>query len=654
MGTDRIIIAIREEANGNPTIAFPKVCGFFKENGAFATSSICDLFPERGEVFLHIEKCHGYLPDKGAYGIYTCEERNTDRNARWSVVHVGNDLCEVITLPTDVTSLMAISNWIENRFTGKLQPIFCGSNEVFLSAPSLGLVGPVELESTGYFKPSQAVKLFRNTSIHTIPNGPAFLLKPQLPIGASVKITKKEAAKTLIHRLWKLRTLKWLSRDNTRELAETLLAYKDLPGIDWVKDDLQMALANAGTLEAIKEDICNLLLQNPTIQNDIEAKWQIDHAAALKSAKSEAEQVDATSKGLKENIQASQGALRELAFKVDQKNIELKQIEGEIAQGRIKAEAMFRDELKQLAANPAHLAVLNSLLNPKDMSPSNSPHLSNRRVVAPSPSNSIQEALQKNFHDIGLTIESSKSLSYVIAAASMNGQPVSFLGNNADYLVEGAAVALSVTKYFILDTPAGLLQPYQWPDDLLKPGSVYVIKSINRSAIDIVLGNLKDTVLAQGNGVKGLGMSLFVTLQPFDRFSISQVPFIGPLIDEKFLDFRSSPPGAPGAYAPSSLIEFIPFDKDEVLSAFKSLEGISKELTGASLKYLCGVLGALTALGLNDSDAKGMLFKYWLLPRLDEGQVQIWLELCDSWICPDPILKAHYAKYASISNIPEE
>jgi hypothetical protein len=460
-----------------------------------------------------------------------------------------------------------------------------------------------------------------------------------------------DAARTLIHLLWKRHTLSWLSRNNHKELASAVLEFHDLPGIAWVKDDLRKALESLDSIDAIKAEVCQILLHDPKVQSEIETSWRALHS----SEQAELDKVINENATLQGELRQDTANLEQIRAEVNQKKSESQQLSDEISRTREEAKRAFDNEIQKLAANPAHLAVLKGFLGTGGDQPKKSPFFT-ISVSADAPCESLQKALKENLHYCGLKTECAQEISCIVAAAIISGQPVSLLGNNADYLADAMAVALTNSGYVALDTPAGLLHPLSWPEELLRGHAApVVIRSINRSAIDIVLGRLKEAILAQANQVQPAQLAVFMTLLPFDRFSVPQLPFLGPIIDERFLEFSPRTPTKPRAYAPTVGAEAGCIEAKELLDAFKELSGqIDDQFGGLSLRHLCTALGTLANVGLSGQQSQQALVKYWLLPRFDLANSSAGLKRYQTWTSKDPKLKTYYDRYEGNANPPGE
>jgi hypothetical protein len=353
METTRTIIAVKEDPQEGP-ICFPRVCVWKQANGTFVNMGLREEFPVGGNVFVHRERIGGYLPERDSYGVFTCIESQGERSAHWSISGAGNDLCEVVRLPQEVTSLHAVSDWIEKPCTERLHKIFQGSSEVFLYNRTLGLVGPVTQEASKCFRPLPTIKLYAHPNLATVVSGPAFILKRDLTQGETVQISKSEAVKTLIHRLWKQGKLTWLTRDNNRELANVVLEFTDLQGVSWVKDDLKKALDSLASLEPIKDEVCQLLARDPRIDKALQSEWDAKNSAALSALENARRRV--TEVDSEAGRKAS--ALEEVSLNLETKIAECTELDRQILLGRDNAKKAFEEEIQKLTANPAQVAAL--------------------------------------------------------------------------------------------------------------------------------------------------------------------------------------------------------------------------------------------------------------------------------------------------------
>ena len=404
----------------------------------------------------------------------------------------------------------------------------------------------------------------------------------------------------------------------------------------------------------IDDKIAKQIVQIKGMGTVLAAEWKKAHLEQTEKAQDEIEGlkiqagcINHSIGGLNKEVERLNGEISRLEAEKAEVENTLRELTAKSDSAKGEAKLILEAELKRLAQSPASMALLGAWMVGGSTSTDRSQPVIRVESANPTVSQAvdIRSALFNNLKSCSLSPRVATELTAVCRAALGAGQPIGFRSLFGDILAGAVASALGQPAVVWADTPAGLLDPVDW-DGLIgieQRCRPLILQNANRSDIQLVLGSLRRVLLEQALGNHKPDGVVLMTLESNAQMRLASEYFIGPVIEEQFLQFN------PGR-AVSGLSAFSEFAK-QMLEVAAVTEDEFAEIGDNLLRLPIFALsahqaifrrgyGAIRATCENPNDAARLFFKYWCLPRCSADEVKTTLEAHkDSWAQDKALMK---------------
>jgi hypothetical protein len=611
MDTRTVIAEFTAQSFSSKDVWFPLVCAWIGDDGRTVQANLKEAFPGWGAVFVGANVCDRGRPVEGQFGLFSCSHTNSGK-ATWSVNQVEGALSEVIVVPAHVSSYLRFYEWLKTEAT-PMANIFSGGETVYVELPFCSfVVGPFTRNSMGLTRFLSEGMLFHwkrgDLNVWRLNDGgPCFVDGARLHRDSPFPAT----AAALVKKVCGLLNGKLESERKLKAFAEAVAELRDSEFIPGAIPEVSQLLEAVGQELVHDQALVAAILGNKHLSEALEARWLQEHKNRL----SEVDSLKAETTSLQARKRVLDAEHKSVESELRRKREEAALLEADADRAKLAAQVAFDKELAILAAEPAKVAVLRSILSPGNTAPvpaaKASPFLV-RSLTAGKWAN-----LGKELASIGVSGYSSGDLTVVCHAAFSCGQPIWIRSIFSELLAKALLASRGHDGIWYLDVPAGLLEPLALPAEAAD-GKAILVNHANRSDLSLVWAGFRERLLRQvvrpGDDI----LDVVLTLEPNSFLSVKQdLPF-GPILDDAYFGFGLPKELEDGGHdvpsEPRGITDAATFN-DEVGATMLALEPMKL----SSFRMTCRIVfSALQTLTKNHPiDAKRLLFKYWVLPRVD-------------------------------------
>lgn len=621
----------------NDGIAFPLVRAWIDQAGHVVPSNLKQAFPDRGTVFLGINTCNGLWPNEFQFGYFSCQWTNAG-DAQWSVSHVESTLGEVVKAPAQVTSFAGFYEWLKHALAAPRADIFGGNGSIYVELGFCGLVvGPFKRGAQGLVPCPTGVFYCSGNDVPVwgvSGDGPFFVDSVRFPLAHHFP----GDAAGMVRKVCGLLNAQ-LGQLTERKLKSFAEAVVDLHGVQFIPGALQEV---AGLLDAAgarlsgghDQSLVTALLGNKLISDALQARWLQDH-------KSNEDQVSALRvevETLTTRKRSLENDLKGVEAEFSRRSAEIGSLTEEEARAKLAARDAFEKELAVLASEPAKVAVLSSVFSRFGAAPVPDSKVTafNRQELAAGKWTDLGTQLAR----IGVAVTSRKELAIVGQAAFTCGQPVWIRSSFSDLLAKALLSCRGHSQILAVDVPAGLLEPLPFPSQ--SELKALLFQNANRSDISLVWAGVHEAILRQMIQPDVQMRDIVLTLESNEFLSVKQEMPFGPVVDDRYLSFGlpkelgEAPQDTESPNEAPTVVDGAEFE-NELGPTVAALEPL--KLSSFRMTCLLAFSALRTASKEGSGDAKRLLFKYWLLPRLEVADAYKALQENATEWATDPVLK---------------
>jgi hypothetical protein len=635
METRTIIGEFPRSAFSQAGVYFPVVRAWIKD-GYAVQANFQQEFLNWGAVFLGPGVCGGFYPYENQYGLFSCD-LTYGGPAVWSVGRVENSLCEVIKTPAHVGTFLGFYDWLKFALTAPKTEIFSGSGAVYFELVFCGLVvGPFVRSGSGYAPCPSGINSWsvgQGIPVWGMNNdGPFFTDTKRHPRGLPFPVDTAAMVRKVCGLLGEGIAP---GRGKLKALSEAVVNVQNTQFIPGAIQEVAKLLEDVGVSLVHDQTLVSSLLSNELISNALEARWLQTH----EKAKGETSAVRIELSTLVAKKAAVDEGIRNADVELKRRQTEVSHIVELEVSTRLQARDAFDKELKILAADPAKVAVLSGVFSQFSAGPQSI--LKSSAFVRKDLSAGKWGNLGNELERIGLAGSSRAELAVVCHAAFLSGQPVWIRSIFADVLAKVLLSCRGHASILTVDVPAGLLEPLVFPSDDSGAKALLFLYA-NRSDLSLTLSGINEVLLRQVIQPGAQSWDIVLTLESNELLSVKQAIPLGPILDDAFLSFGL--PREPVDMHPDVghiQGELSATEASELVQELGPAVMALEPLKLSSFRMTCQLaFSALRAASKDGSgDAKRLLFKYWILPRIDIADaIGAFQENATDWES-DPILK---------------
>jgi len=598
-------------AKGEAGYSFPRVRLWIDQAGLAVPSDFKQAFPDRGTVYLWHTVCNGRSPSEYQFGFFSCALTNQG-DATWSVLRVEDSLCEVVKTPTRVNSLLGFYEWLKSSLIALKTPVFGGNGSIYFQLAFCDLVvGPFVRSGVGYIPCTSGVyswKVGEGIPVWGVSGeGPFFTDVKRHPVG----LPFPPDAVTLVRKVCGLLDEGLApGRAKLKALAEAVGKLQNTQLIPAAIQEVKDLLEGVAATLVNDQSLVSALMSNTLILEALETRWRQIH-------RDKQGQVDS----LKAEVVAQTAKKLSLEQDIGRLDADLKNRGGEIgrlveaeANAKLAAQDAFTKELGVLAADPARIAVLSNLISQVGSRP---PPQKSTVFTLQALKASKWSLVERELALIGVGSACRKELAVVCHAAFISGQPIWIRSVFSDLIAKALLSCRGHEQLMAIEVPAGLLEPLIYPVDPTVRATVF--HHANRSDISLVWAGIRERLFRQAIQPGDQMSDVVLTLEANQFLSVKQELSIGPVLDDAYLSFSGSKLLAEDSQVEVPVENTLPMDgvefDEEIGAAMAALEPLKVSSFRMTCLLAFSALAAATKGGA--TEARRLLFKYWLLPRVD-------------------------------------